>query len=82
MVKVITVPGKDKILGAAIVGDNAGELITEFISAMRHGYGLNRILATIHIYPTIRITSYNVCYTKLLRFSISARRRRGIEPDT
>lgn len=53
MVKVLTVPGKDKILGAAIVGENAGELIGEFTAAMRHGFGLNKILATIHIYPTL-----------------------------
>ena len=53
LVKVLTVPGKDKILGATIVSENAGELITEFISAMRNGFGLNRILGTIHIYPTM-----------------------------
>ncbi len=52
-VKVLTVPGKDKILGATIVGYHAGELITEFISAMRHGIGLNKVLGTIHIYPTL-----------------------------
>jgi len=52
-VKVLTVPGKDRILGASVVGLHAGELITEFISAMRNGYGLNRILSTIHVYPTL-----------------------------
>ncbi len=51
-VKALTVPGKDKILGAAIVGPHAGELITEFVSAMKHKYGLNHILGTIHVYPT------------------------------
>ena len=51
-VKVLTVPGKDKILGATIVGEHAGELIAEFVAAMRHGFGLNKILGTIHIYPT------------------------------
>ncbi len=51
-VKVLTVPGKDKILGATIVGEHAGDLIAEFISAMRHGLGLSKILGTIHIYPT------------------------------
>ena len=51
-VKVLTVPGRDKILGATIAGSHAGELITEYISAMRHGFGLNKILGTIHIYPT------------------------------
>jgi pyruvate/2-oxoglutarate dehydrogenase complex dihydrolipoamide dehydrogenase (E3) component/uncharacterized membrane protein YdjX (TVP38/TMEM64 family) len=53
VVKVLTVPGKDRILGAAIVGDHAGDLIVEFILAMRHGIGLNKILGTIHIYPTL-----------------------------
>ncbi len=52
MVKVLSVPGKDRILGATIVGEHAADLIVEFISAMRNGIGLNRILGTIHIYPT------------------------------
>ncbi|MGB1271697.1 MAG: dihydrolipoyl dehydrogenase family protein, partial [Endozoicomonas sp.] len=52
-VKVLTVPGKDRILGVTIAGYHAGELITEYISAMKHGLGLNRILGTIHIYPTL-----------------------------
>ncbi|MFT6916400.1 MAG: pyruvate/2-oxoglutarate dehydrogenase complex dihydrolipoamide dehydrogenase (E3) component [Motiliproteus sp.] len=53
LVKVLTVPGKDKILGAAIVGPLAGELISEFTLSMRYGLGLNKILGTIHIYPTL-----------------------------
>jgi pyruvate/2-oxoglutarate dehydrogenase complex dihydrolipoamide dehydrogenase (E3) component/uncharacterized membrane protein YdjX (TVP38/TMEM64 family) len=53
VVKVLTVPGKDKILGATIAGEHAGDLIIEFILAMRHGIGLNKILGTIHIYPTL-----------------------------
>ena len=53
MVKVLTVPGKDRVLGATIVGEHAGDLITEFVAAMRHGFGLNKILGTIHIYPTL-----------------------------
>ena len=53
MVKVLTVPGKDKILGVTIMGHHAGELIAEFVSAMKHGLGLNKILGTIHIYPTL-----------------------------
>jgi len=53
MVKVLTVPGKDKILGATIVGEHAGDLIIEYIAAMRHGIGVNKILSTIHIYPTL-----------------------------
>jgi pyruvate/2-oxoglutarate dehydrogenase complex dihydrolipoamide dehydrogenase (E3) component/uncharacterized membrane protein YdjX (TVP38/TMEM64 family) len=52
-VKVLTVPGKDKILGVTIVGEHAGDLIAEYIAAMRHGIGLNKILGTIHIYPTL-----------------------------
>ena len=52
-VKVLTVPGKDRILGATIVGEHAGDLIIEFIAAMKHGIGLNKILGTIHIYPTM-----------------------------
>ncbi|MBT3033176.1 MAG: dihydrolipoyl dehydrogenase [Candidatus Thiodiazotropha sp. (ex Lucina pensylvanica)] len=53
MVKVLTPPGKDRVLGATIVGENAGELIGEFTAAMKHGFGLNKILGTIHIYPTL-----------------------------
>jgi pyruvate/2-oxoglutarate dehydrogenase complex dihydrolipoamide dehydrogenase (E3) component/uncharacterized membrane protein YdjX (TVP38/TMEM64 family) len=53
MVKVLTVPGSDRILGATIVGEHAGELIIEFITAMKHGIGMNKILGTIHIYPTM-----------------------------
>ncbi len=53
LVKVLTVPGRDRILGATIVGEQAGELIGEFTAAMKHGFGLNKILGTIHIYPTL-----------------------------
>lgn len=52
-VKVLTKPGKDKILGVTIVGHHAGDLIAEFVLAMRHGLGLNKVLGTIHIYPTM-----------------------------
>ena len=52
-VKVLTVPGKDKILGVTIVADHAADLIGEFILAMHYGLGLNKILGTIHIYPTM-----------------------------
>ena len=52
-VKVLTVPGKDKILGVTIVGLHAGDLLAEFVLAMRHGLGLNKILGTIHTYPTL-----------------------------
>ena len=53
MIKVLTVPGKDKILGVTIVGEHAGDLLAEYVVAMRHGIGLNKILGTIHIYPTL-----------------------------
>ena len=53
VVKVLTVPGKDRILGVTIAGQHAGDLIAEYILAMRHGIGLNKILGTIHIYPTL-----------------------------
>ncbi|HEY5763128.1 MAG TPA: FAD-dependent oxidoreductase, partial [Rhodocyclaceae bacterium] len=52
-VKVLTVPGKDRILGVTLVGEHAGDLIAEFVLAMRHGIGLNKLLGTIHIYPTL-----------------------------
>ena len=52
-VKVLTKPGSDKILGATIVGTHASDVIAEFILAMKHGLGLNKILGTIHIYPTL-----------------------------
>ena len=52
-VKVLTVPGKDRILGVTIVGTHAGDLLAEFVLAMRHGLGLKKILGTIHTYPTL-----------------------------
>ena len=52
-IKVLTVPRKDRVLGATIMCSNAGNLITEYVSAMKHGIGLNKILGTIHIYPTM-----------------------------
>ena len=52
-IKVLTPPGKDKILGVTIAGEHAGDLISEFILAMQCGLGLNKILGTIHIYPTL-----------------------------
>ncbi|MGD9833807.1 MAG: FAD-dependent oxidoreductase [Piscinibacter sp.] len=52
-VKVLTVPGKDRILGVTIVGAHAAELLAEYVLAMRHGLGLNKILGTIHTYPTM-----------------------------
>ncbi|MFT6433127.1 MAG: pyruvate/2-oxoglutarate dehydrogenase complex dihydrolipoamide dehydrogenase (E3) component [Candidatus Azotimanducaceae bacterium] len=53
LVKVLTVPGKDKILGVTIAADHAGDLISEYVLAMKHGLGLKKIMSTIHIYPTL-----------------------------
>lgn len=52
-IKVLTEPGRDRILGATIVGYHAAELLNEFVLAMKHGLGLGKILSTIHIYPTL-----------------------------
>ena len=49
---LLTVPGKDTILGVTIVGEHAGDLLAEFVLAMKHGLGLNKVLGTIHTYPT------------------------------
>lgn len=51
-IKVCTAVGKDKILGVTIIGEHAGEMLPEFVLAMKHGLGLNKILSTIHAYPT------------------------------
>lgn len=53
LVKVLTPPGSDRILGVTIVGEHAGDLIAEFVLAMKHKLGLNKLLGTIHIYPTL-----------------------------
>jgi len=52
-VKLLTAPGKDRILGATIVGAHAGDLLAEIVLAMKHGIGLNQLLGTIHTYPTM-----------------------------
>jgi hypothetical protein len=52
-VKVLTRPGTDRILGATIAGEHAGDILAEFVLAMRHGIGLKGILGTIHAYPTV-----------------------------
>ena len=52
-VKVLTVPGKDTLLGVTIVGAHAGDLLAEYVLAMRHGLGLKKILGTLHSYPTL-----------------------------
>jgi pyruvate/2-oxoglutarate dehydrogenase complex dihydrolipoamide dehydrogenase (E3) component len=50
---VLTQPGKDRILGVTIVGEYAEDLLAEFVLAMKHNIGLNKLLGTIHIYPTM-----------------------------
>ena len=52
-VKVLTAPGTDRILGVTIVGSHAGDLLAEYVLAIKHGLGLNKILGTIHVYPTM-----------------------------
>jgi pyruvate/2-oxoglutarate dehydrogenase complex dihydrolipoamide dehydrogenase (E3) component len=52
-VQVLTVPGKDRILGVTIVAAHAGDLLAEYVLAMKHGLGLNQLLGTIHTYPTL-----------------------------
>ncbi|MDX1268960.1 MAG: pyridine nucleotide-disulfide oxidoreductase, partial [Oceanisphaera sp.] len=52
-IKVLTRPGKDRILGVTIVGEHAGDLLAEYVLAMKHRLGLNKILGTIHVYPTL-----------------------------
>ena len=52
-IKVLTPPGKDRILGVTIVGYHAAELLAEYVLAMKQGIGLNKILGTIHVYPTL-----------------------------
>ncbi|MEO0444324.1 MAG: FAD-dependent oxidoreductase, partial [Pseudomonadota bacterium] len=77
-VKVLTAKGSDRILGCTIVGSHAGELITEFVSAMKHNIGLNKILGTIHIYPTMsEANKYAAGEWK--RANVSARTMRWLE---
>lgn len=52
-IKVLTRPGTDKVLGVTIVGSHAGDIIGEYVQAMKYGIGMNKILGTIHIYPTL-----------------------------
>jgi pyruvate/2-oxoglutarate dehydrogenase complex dihydrolipoamide dehydrogenase (E3) component/uncharacterized membrane protein YdjX (TVP38/TMEM64 family) len=70
-VKVLTVPGRDRILGVTIVGEHAGELIAEFVLAMRHGLGLGKILSTVHSYPT---------FAEANRYAAGAWRRAHLNP--
>ena len=68
-VKVLTPPGKDRILGVTIVGHHAGDLMAEFILAMKHGLGLKKVMGTIHIYPTLSEAS---------KFAASAWRKKHV----
>ncbi len=70
-VKVLTPPGSDRILGVTIVGEHAGELIAEFVLAMKHKLGLGKILSTIHIYPTLAEAN---------KFAAGAWRRAHVSP--
>jgi hypothetical protein len=58
-VKVLTRPASDRILGVTIVGAHAGDLLAEYVLAMKHNIGLNRILGTIHAYPTLAEANKN-----------------------
>ena len=68
-VKLFTKPKSDQLLGACIVGANAGDLIISCINAMTHGYGVNKVLSTLHVYPT---------RTEAIRFASGLRRRKHI----
>ncbi len=59
-VKILTPPKGDKILGVTIVGNHAGDLMAEYVAAMKHGLGMNKVLGTIHIYPTLAEANKNV----------------------
>ena len=52
-IKVLTKPGSDKILGVTIIGAHGGDILAEYVLAMKNGLGLNKILGTIHPYPTM-----------------------------
>jgi dihydrolipoamide dehydrogenase len=69
LVKVLTAKGTGTVLGATIAGPNAGEIIVEFVAAMRHGFGLDKILGTIHIYPT---------YAESNKYAAGAWKRAGV----
>lgn len=70
-VKVLTVPGKDRILGVASVGAHAGETVAEFVLAMRHGLGLDKILSAVHCYPT---------FAEANKYAAGIRKRAHISP--
>ncbi|MFN6979807.1 MAG: pyridine nucleotide-disulfide oxidoreductase, partial [Gemmobacter sp.] len=70
-VKVLTPPGKDRILGVTIVGEHAADIMAEFVLAMKHGLGLGKILGTIHTYPTL---------SEANKYAAGAWRRAHIDP--
>ncbi|MSQ67622.1 MAG: pyridine nucleotide-disulfide oxidoreductase [Gammaproteobacteria bacterium] len=73
--KVLTVPGSDRILGVTIMGEHAGETIAEFALAMQHGLGLNKILGTVHLYPSFAEANKHLAGTwKRQQVSIGQRR--------
>ncbi len=53
LIKVLTKPGSDKILGVTIAAEHAGDLLSEYVLAMKHGLGLGKVMGAIHIYPTL-----------------------------
>ncbi|MBA1272208.1 FAD-dependent oxidoreductase [Stutzerimonas azotifigens] len=87
-VKVLTVPGKDRILGVTVVGEHASETITEFVMAMKHKIGLKKLLETVHIYPTFAEANHSLATVwkrdhapqRLLRWAERINRRRVSEP--
>jgi Pyruvate/2-oxoglutarate dehydrogenase complex, dihydrolipoamide dehydrogenase (E3) component, and related enzymes len=50
--KILAAKGSDKILGATIVATHGGDLLHEFVLAMKSGVGLGTIASAIHAYPT------------------------------
>ncbi|MEK7660917.1 MAG: FAD-dependent oxidoreductase [Pseudomonadota bacterium] len=72
-VKVLTVPKKDKILGVTIIGEHAAEIMAEFVLAMKWGLGLNKILGTIHTYPT---------FAEANKYAAGAWKRKNVAPWT
>ncbi|TLX62815.1 hypothetical protein DN820_14465 [Stutzerimonas nosocomialis] len=89
-VKVLTVPGKDRILGVTVVGEQASETLAEFVMAMKHKIGLKKLLATVHIYPTFSEANHRLATLwkrdhaprrqRLLRWAERINRRRVSEP--
>lgn len=52
-IKVLTKKNTDEILGVNIIANHSGEMIQEYVLAMKYKIGLNKILGTIHAYPTM-----------------------------